>query len=61
MPAIEVTFDIDANGIVTVSARDAATDQQQTIQVSSSGVLSPEEEQKLAAEFADDGEVSIRA
>lgn len=59
-PAIQVTFDIDANGIVTVSARDTATDQAQSIQVSARAVLSAEEEAKLAAEFAAEGEVALR-
>ena len=59
-PAIQVTFDIDANGIVTVSARDTATDQAQSIQVSARAVLSSEEEAKLAAEFAAEGEVALR-
>lgn len=37
MPQIEVTFDIDANGIVTVSAKDKATGKEQQITIPSSG------------------------
>lgn len=40
IPQIEVTFDIDANGIVNVSARDKATGKEQTITIQSSGGLS---------------------
>ena len=40
MPQIEVTFDIDANGIVNVSAKDKATNKEQKIQIQASGGLS---------------------
>ena len=40
MPQIEVTFDIDANGIVSVSARDKATGKEQQIKIQASGGLS---------------------
>ena len=40
MPQIEVTFDIDANGIVNVSAKDKATNKEQTIRIQASGGLS---------------------
>ena len=40
MPQIEVTFDIDANGIVHVSAKDKATGKEQSIQIQASGGLS---------------------
>jgi molecular chaperone DnaK len=43
MPQIEVTFDIDANGIVEVSAKDQATGRAQSIQITSSSGLSKEE------------------
>jgi molecular chaperone DnaK len=43
IPQIEVTFDIDANGIVNVSAKDQATGQEQSIQITASSGLSPEE------------------
>merc|ERR1712110_618623 len=42
-PQIEVTFDIDANGIVNVSAKDKGTGKEQKIQVQSSGGLSDDE------------------
>ena len=47
MPQIEVTFDIDANGILHVSARDKATGKQQSIQVKASSGLSDEEVQRM--------------
>jgi molecular chaperone DnaK len=47
MPQIEVTFDIDANGIVSVSAQDKATGKQQTITISGSSGLSKEEVQRM--------------
>ena len=40
MPQIEVTFDIDANGIVNVSAKDKATNKEQSIRIQASGGLS---------------------
>ncbi len=43
IPQIEVTFDIDANGIVNVSAKDQATGKQQSIQITASSGLSKEE------------------
>ena len=43
VPQIEVTFDIDANGIVTVSARDMGTGKEQSITISGSSNLSEEE------------------
>ncbi len=43
IPQIEVTFDIDANGIVNVSARDKATGKEQSIQITASSGLSKEE------------------
>ena len=43
IPQIEVTFDIDANGIVNVSAKDKATNKEQKIQIQASGGLSDEE------------------
>ena len=41
MPQIEVTFDIDANGIVNVSAKDKGTGKEQQIRIQASGGLSP--------------------
>ncbi|MFQ5514321.1 MAG: molecular chaperone DnaK [Myxococcota bacterium] len=58
-PEIAVTFDIDVNGIVSVSARDVATNQEQSIQVNPRGTLSPEELEKLTQEAASD-EVAVR-
>merc|ERR1711904_14686 len=43
MPQIEVTFDIDANGIVNVSAKDKSTGKEQQIRIQASGGLSDEE------------------
>ncbi len=53
-PEIEVTFDIDASGIVSVAAHDIETDQEQSIQVNPRGTLTPDEVKKLADEYADD-------
>ena len=50
MPQIEVTFDIDANGIVTVSAKDKATGKEQQITIRSSGGLSDDEIEKMVKE-----------
>ena len=47
VPQIEVTFDIDANGIVNVSAKDMATAKEQSIQITASSGLSKEEIDKL--------------
>ncbi|MBW1694694.1 MAG: molecular chaperone DnaK, partial [Deltaproteobacteria bacterium] len=47
IPQIEVTFDIDANGIVNVSAKDMATGKEQSIQITASSGLSKEEIDKL--------------
>ena len=47
MPQIEVTFDIDANGIVNVSARDKQTGKEQSIRIQASGGLSEDEIQKM--------------
>jgi molecular chaperone DnaK len=47
IPQIEVTFDIDANGIVSVSAKDKGTGKEQKIQIQASGGLSEEEINKM--------------
>ena len=47
VPQIEVTFDIDANGIVNVSAKDRATSKQTSITISGSSTLSAEEKEKM--------------
>ena len=58
VPQIDVTFDIDANGILNVSAKDRATNNEQKITISSSSGLSKEEVDKMAkdaeAHSADD-------
>lgn len=50
MPQIEVTFDIDANGIVHVSAKDKATNKEQQIRIEASGGLSEEDIDKMVKE-----------
>jgi molecular chaperone DnaK len=52
VPQIEVTFDIDANGIVAVSAKDKATDREQSIRIEGSGGLSNEEIERMVSEAA---------
>ena len=47
IPQIEVTFDIDANGILHVSAKDKATNKEQSIRITSSGGLSQQEIEKM--------------
>jgi len=47
VPQIEVTFDIDANGIVNVGAKDKATNKEQTIRIQSSGGLSEADIEKM--------------
>jgi molecular chaperone DnaK len=57
MPQIEVTFDIDANGIVHVSAKDKATTKEQSIRIQASGGLSDAEIKRMMEEadrFKDD-------
>ena len=50
VPQIEVTFDIDANGILNVSAKDKATGKEQNIKIEASSGLSDEEIQKMKQE-----------
>ena len=50
MPQIEVTFDIDANGILNVSAKDKATGREQAITITASSGLSDAEVDKMVAE-----------
>jgi molecular chaperone DnaK len=50
VPQIEVTFDIDANGIVSVTAKDKATNKEQQITITSSGGLSKEEIDRMVSE-----------
>ncbi|MBO6518773.1 MAG: molecular chaperone DnaK [Rhodospirillales bacterium] len=50
MPQIEVTFDIDANGIVNVSAKDKATGKEQQIRIQASGGLSDDDIERMVQE-----------
>jgi molecular chaperone DnaK len=50
VPKIEVTFDIDANGILNVTAKDLATGRDQTIKITASSGLSKEEVERMAKE-----------
>lgn len=50
VPQIEVSFDIDANGIVNVSAKDKATNKEQSIVIQSSGGLSDDEIERMVQE-----------
>ena len=50
IPQVEVTFDIDANGILNVSAKDKATSKEQKITIASSSGLSKEEIEKIATD-----------
>ncbi len=57
VPQVEVTFDIDANGIVHVTAKDLGTGKEQSVKITSSSKLSDEEVEKMkkdAEQFAED-------
>jgi len=56
VPQIEVTFDIDANGIINVSAVDKATNKQQSIRIESSSGLSKDEIEKMKMEAEQNAE-----
>lgn len=56
IPQIEVTFDIDANGIVNVSAKDLGTGKQQQITITSSSGLSDEEVDRMVREAEENAE-----
>jgi len=56
MPQIEVTFDIDANGIVNVSAKDKATGKEQQIRIQASGGLSEQDIEKMVKEAEENAE-----
>lgn len=60
VPQIEVTFDIDANGILTVSATDKATGKEQHITVESKGGLSEEEIERMKKEAEEFSEADKR-
>ncbi len=53
MPQVEVTFDIDANGIVNVSAKDKATGKEQQIRIQASGGLSKDDIDRMVQEAED--------
>ena len=57
MPQIEVTFDLDANGILHVSAKDKATGKEQSIRITASGGLTDEDIEQMVA----DAEVNAEA
>jgi len=56
VPQIEVTFDIDANGIVNVSAKDKATGKEQAIRIQASGGLTEEEIERMVHEAQEHAE-----
>jgi len=61
VPQIEVTFDIDANGIIQVSAKDKATNKSQQIRIEASSGLSDEEIKKMKAEAEANAESDKKA
>ena len=61
VPQIEVTFDIDANGIMNVSAKDKGTGKEQKIRIESSSGLSPEEIEKMKKEAEANAESDKKA
>ena len=56
MPQIEVTFDIDANGIVSVGAKDKGTNKEQKITIQASGGLSDDDIERMVKEAEDNAE-----
>ncbi|MFX3625952.1 MAG: molecular chaperone DnaK [bacterium] len=61
VPQIEVTFDIDANGILNVSAKDKATNKEQKIRIEASSGLSDEEIEKMRTEAEANAEADKQA
>lgn len=61
VPQIEVTFDIDANGILNVSAKDKGTGKEQTIRIEASTGLSDEEIKRMKAEAEANAETDKKA
>ena len=61
VPQIEVTFDIDANGIINVSAKDKGTGKEQKIRIEASSGLSEEEIQKMKADAEANAEADKKA
>ncbi|MDR0412434.1 MAG: molecular chaperone DnaK, partial [Dysgonamonadaceae bacterium] len=60
VPQIEVTFDIDANGVVSVSAKDKATGKEQSIRIEASSGLSDAEIQRMKDEAAANAEADAK-
>jgi len=60
-PQIEVTFDIDANGIIKVSAEDKATGKKQDIRIEASSGLSEEEIEKMKQDAAANADADKKA
>ena len=60
MPQIEVTFDIDANGIVNVSAKDKATGKEQQVRIQASGGLSDDDIERMIREAEENAEADKR-
>ncbi len=60
VPQIEVTFDIDANGILSVSAKDKATGKEQSIRIEASTGLSDEEIARMKAEAEENAEADAK-
>ena len=60
MPQIEVTFDLDANGILHVSAKDKATNKQQSIRITASGGLSEEDIERMVADAEANAEADAK-
>ena len=61
VPQIEVTFDIDANGIISVSAKDKGTGKEQKIRIESSSGLSKEEIEKMKRDAEANAEADAKA
>jgi molecular chaperone DnaK len=60
MPQIEVTFDLDANGILHVSAKDKATGKEQSIRITASGGLSDKDIEKMIADAEANAETDAK-
>jgi molecular chaperone DnaK len=60
MPQIEVTFDLDANGILHVSAKDKATGKEQSIRITASGGLNDEDIEKMIADAEANAETDAK-
>ncbi|MFU8764088.1 MAG: molecular chaperone DnaK [Haliea sp.] len=60
MPQIEVTFDLDANGILNVSAKDKATGKEQSIRITASGGLSEEEIQRMVTDAENNADADAK-